>query len=140
MRERDGRVVAVGYAGSADGTGLAYAVPSEGSEAGVLRVPFTYRPMPALQGREVSYAALNAVAAKMLERDARDVVLQVADERIVDDLEQRLNVPPPLALPYVRLRCGLNRLGDARIVLGARARCRDLEARARAEVSLDIAA
>jgi hypothetical protein len=61
----------------------------------------------------------------------------VPDRTLVDDVNNRREVPAPLALAYVRLGCALNQF--ARFDL-AGAPDDDLSARARAEVALNIAA
>lgn len=136
--------VTLGCAAASEEAGIAYArvqIGQIGQREHLLRIPFACRPLPALHGRDVAYAAVEAVAARLLRRGIRRVVFQVAEPELVADLAGRRNVPAPLSVPYVTLRCRLNRFTAAHIVLAQDERgCRDLEARARAEVSLDIAA
>ncbi|MGA8840527.1 MAG: hypothetical protein WB491_08540, partial [Candidatus Aquilonibacter sp.] len=61
----------------------------------------------------------------------------VADGELVADCNEHRNVPPPLVLPYVRLRCALNRFAAYAVCTGGDD---DLEARARAELVLHSAA
>jgi len=133
--------VTLGCAAASETAGIAYARVQIGQREHLLRIPFACRPLPALHGRDVAYAAVEAVAARLLERGIRRVVFGVAEPELVADLAGRRNVPAPLSVPYVTLRCRLNRFTAAHIVLAEDERgCRDLEARARAEVLLDIAA
>ncbi len=133
--------VTLGYAATSEATGVAYARVRIMEREHLLRVHFACRPLPALHGRDIAYAAVEAVAARLLARGIRQAVFEVTEPELVADLDGRRNVPPPLSMPYVTLRCRLNRFTAARIVLAQDERCgRDLEARARAEVSLDIAA
>ena len=56
---------------------------------------------------------------------------------------QRITVPfrpQPLAMPYVLLGCALNRFKSASVRLGDAPACRDLTARARADISINVAA
>jgi hypothetical protein len=123
------------------GAGVAYALlGASGSGAAVVRVSFRCRPLAALRGRDVAYAALRAVAEDVLGRGVTRIVFALDDERLVKDLDERLPVPGALAMPYVSLRCALNRFAEASVVVDGEAAARDLTARARAEVSLDIAA
>jgi len=133
--------VAIGCAADSQATGVAYALVRTGKRQTLMRVPFGCRPLAALHGRDVTYAATHAVAVRLLDRGLRRVQLMTTDQELVGDLDGRRNVPAPLTVPYVMLRCLLNRFGAARVMLADdERRCRDLEARARAEVSLDIAA
>jgi energy-converting hydrogenase Eha subunit G len=88
----------------------------------------------------VAYAALIAVAKDALRRDLRCVELRTADREIALDLEQHRAVPQALMLPYVVLRCALNRFREARVIAVEDEAVRDLTARARAEVFLGVAA
>ena len=71
------------------------------------------------------------------ERGVERVSFGLADDQLVADCNERRNVPPPLVLPYVRLRCALNRYSAFELCAGGD---RDLEARARAELVLHSAA
>ncbi|HEX5274240.1 MAG TPA: hypothetical protein VFW34_03115 [Candidatus Rubrimentiphilum sp.] len=130
----------VGYAADDAGNGVAY-VRMNLREGGprVLRVPFRVQRQPALSGREVGYAALTAVCAAARRRAIDNVRFAIDDRSLIADLRRHEAVPPPLAMPYVRLGCALNQFrkyeiadlppGDA-----------DLSARARSEAALHVAA
>ncbi|MDQ2907976.1 MAG: hypothetical protein M3R44_01335 [Candidatus Eremiobacteraeota bacterium] len=138
---RDTVEVALGFACNSTGTGVAFARLHGDGVDDVARVSFGCRPLPALHERDAAYAALDAVAALVLRRGIRRARFILDEPELVADLAARRNVPQPLAIPYVALRCRLNRLTAAEVVSADAARsCRDLEARARAEASLDIAA
>jgi hypothetical protein len=131
---------AIGFAAGEAGEGTAYALLGASGKEGVVRVPFRCRPLPALRGRDVSYAALTAVAVELRRRGLRGVVFVIEDERLVRDLDGRLPVPAPLAMPYVMLRCELNRFHEALVTASDEPAIRDLSARSRAEVFLRSAA
>ncbi|MGP6157676.1 MAG: hypothetical protein ACLPYS_09275 [Vulcanimicrobiaceae bacterium] len=137
-------LVTVGFAADADGAGVAYAVLHRSAESGgrgsLVRVGFTCRPLPSLRGRDVAYAALDAVAAALLERGIRRVELVLDDERLPLDLAERRSLPGALIVPYVALRCRLNRFGFVQVKAACDGVARDLTAWARAEVSLHVAA
>ena len=136
-------VVTIGFAARIDGRGIAFAALEQAehsAKAAYVRVPFAVKLRPALQGRDVTYAAANAVAEALLERGVRDVVLRVDDARLENDLRERGSLPAPLTVPYVSLRCRLNRFALARIEVAQDSLIRDLEGRARTEATLDIAA
>ena len=135
-------VASLGFAARADGAALAYAKVDGRSGRGpdLLRVPFVCQPLPALQGRDLAYAAVAQVAAELLRRGEHVSAFEIVDERLVADLDERRALPQALAMPYVTLRCRLNRLHGAAVVLSTDGTCRDLAARARAEISLDAAA
>jgi hypothetical protein len=136
--------VTVGFAAGADGAGVAYAALRRSAESGargsLVRVGFTCRPLPSLRGRDVAYAALDAVAAALLERGIRSVEIELDDESVPLDLAERRSLPGALILPYVSLRCRLNRFRHVRVAAARDGVARDLTARARAEVSLHVAA
>jgi hypothetical protein len=98
------------------------------------------RPLPALLGRDVGYAALRAVVAELIHRRIRPVEIRVADATLAEDLACRRDLPAALVVPYVTLRCALNRLPGAAVVPAVERTVHDLTARARAEVSLNVAA
>jgi hypothetical protein len=130
----------IGFATRDDGVGVAYArLRDERNGELVLREPFRCRPLPALRGRNVAYAALAAIVRRVLESDVRRVRFEVADPDLVADLAEHRAVPAPLTMPYVSLRCALNRFTEAAVVV-AGAAARDLTARARAEALLEVAA
>ena len=60
--------VAVGYAADRAGNGIAYAAIATGTDRAAVRVTFSTQPLPALDGRELGYAALNAVATYLRGR------------------------------------------------------------------------
>ncbi len=133
-------VVNVGFAAGNGGDGVAYAAlrGSDGTES-VVRVGFRCRALAALRGRDIAYAALAALADDLLRREVRDVVFRIDDAELPVDLRERRALPAALTVPYVVLRCKLNRFRRAAVVV-ADASSRDLTARAKAEVSLNIAA
>ncbi|MBV8151368.1 MAG: hypothetical protein JOY59_07410 [Candidatus Eremiobacteraeota bacterium] len=128
--------VAIAFAANPRGDGVAY-VTIEGEEA-PLRIGFRIERFPALRGREIGYGALTAAADAVHARGLENVRLRVGDEPIVEDLAERRELPAALTLPYVRLRCALNRFRRAEVVAGRIDE--GLCARARAEVELAIAA
>jgi len=166
----DIRVTAVvGFAASANGNGVAYAALRPARDAqSLVRVGFRLvipttstgapapsgpdapgarhpepvegRPRPALHGRDVAYAALTALATELLRRGIGAVVLQTDNAELVADLTERRAVPAALTVPYVKLRCTLNRFREASITCVEDRATRDLTARARAEVCLNVAA
>jgi hypothetical protein len=141
---REPVLVVLGFAAGIDGRGVAYATLCRSFESSrresSIRLVFTCRPLPALAGRDVAYAALDAIAAALLERDVRDVEIAIDDSLLPIDLAERRSVPSPLIVPYVALRCRLNRFRRVRVTAAKDGLARDLSARARAEVSLHVAA
>lgn len=131
---------AVGYAADPMGRGIAYVALATGTATGVVRVPFTVKPLGALEGRENGYGAILAVATELRKRGYGRVALRLADEVVVDQLSGRRDVPPALGLPYVKARCALNGFASARVVRAEARDVADLEVRARAEVTLHVAA
>jgi hypothetical protein len=143
MRTRNkGRSAAVkiGYAADERGEGVAYALVSDVGGEWTLRSAFRVRRVRGLGGREVAFAALAAVVAALRTRGTRALDIEVGDDTVAAEIEGRRPIPPALAMPYVTLRCALNGLGQARIRSVGGAATADLEARARAEVSLHVAA
>lgn len=134
--------VTVGFATEQRGHGVAYAsiLGADGSEGSLIRVGFRCRPLPALLGRDVGYAALDAIASELLRRGFRAISLRVDDPRLAMDLAERRPLPGALTIPYVKVRCTLNRFREAMVVATADRTTRDLTARARAEASLNVAA
>ena len=130
----------VGYAADDAGNGVAYVrvVFKEGGPR-VLRVAFGVQRQPALSGREVGYAALTAVSSALRRRGIELVRFAIDDRALIAELGKRENVPPPLALPYVRLGCALNQFRRFEIA-ELPASDADLTARARSEVALHVAA
>ena len=141
-RQKGGELVdvVVGFAADKSGVGVAYAALQRNGRERVLRVAFGVRPAAALEGREVGYAALRAVAEALRADYAGPVRFVVADDSLVADLRDRRPLPNALTMPYVALRCALNRFEIASFVRGRSAQIDDLTARANAEASLHIAA
>ncbi len=140
--QRQPITVSLGFAARAEGAGVAYAWGrgnADGTESPV-RVRFRCSPLPALRGRDVAYAALEAVASALLERGVSAACFRLADGSLPIDLAERRTLPAALILPYVRLRCVLNRFGFAAVTRWDDATIRDLTARASAEVFLNVAA
>ncbi|HYZ16572.1 MAG TPA: hypothetical protein VE591_09235, partial [Candidatus Acidoferrum sp.] len=100
--------VAVGYAADATGHGIAYAAIATGTGRGVVRIPFSAVKLAALDGREFGYGAVGAVAAYLRGRGFTRIRLRVADELVVADLTGQRDVPPALAMAYVKTRCTLH--------------------------------
>ena len=130
----------VGYAANSGGDGVAYVALHGSGPVAAERVAFKVRRHPALRGREVGYVALREVALKLLGDDRRSVRFIVDDESLAVDLNERRALPGALAMPYVALRCVLNRFSAAEVVHGPSNETGDLRARALAEVSLRVAA
>jgi hypothetical protein len=130
----------VGYAADDAGNGVAYVRMSlkEGGPR-VLRVAFRVQRQPALSGREAGYAALTAVCAAVRRRCLDLVRFAVDDAALIADLQKPDNVPPPLAMPYVRLGCALNQFRRYEIA-ALPASDADLTARARSEAAMHVAA
>ncbi len=137
-RDRAMKTVTVGFAES-EGRGVAYASVGGGRRESAVRVGFKCRPLATLRGRDVAYAAADAVAVEMHRRGFERVTLRIDDAQLADDLVERRTLPNALVLAYVSLRCKLNRFREARIER-AGDEARDLTARARAEVWLNVAA
>jgi len=131
--------VAVGYAASASGHGIAYAAIATGTGRGVVRVPFTAVPLAALEGREYGYGALAAVASYLRGRGFTRVRLRLAEPVVVDELNGRRPVPPALSMAYVRTRCTLHGFALARVERGEPIETDELCAKARADIGLPAA-
>jgi hypothetical protein len=130
---------ATGFAADAQGNGVAYVRLQLGGTPRVLRVPFTVKRYPALLDREVGYAALTAASAVLRHRGVDRVRFTVADEHLASDLREHRDVPAPLALAYVRLRCALNQFKEYDIAASGAGES-DLTARARSEAAMHVAA
>lgn len=126
--------VAIGYAADARGVGYAYAAIAGGSGRGDVRVPFTCRPLAALEGREIGYAAVAAVAAHLRARGFTRVRLKIANGRVAEELSARAAAHPALAMAYVKTRCLLHGFAVARVERGEPIEIEGLTARARADV------
>ncbi|HTV74905.1 MAG TPA: hypothetical protein VME66_14500 [Candidatus Acidoferrales bacterium] len=129
--------VRLGYAADARGAGIAYARLQARAGERLVRVAFRAQRYPGLDGREIGYAALTAVATMLRERGVDRAMFSLADAELVADHAERRDVPPPLVLPYVRLGCALNRFASHELQVGGEL---DLEARARAELAFTTAA
>jgi hypothetical protein len=132
--------VRIGYAADEGGEGVAYALICGSSGESLMRIAFRVRRLGGLEGREVGYAALTAVVGALRGRGSRALEIEIADDAVVAEIDGLRPIPPALAMPYVTLRCSLNALAQARVRCVDRAKVVDLEARARAEVSLHVAA
>jgi len=131
-------VVTAGFAAD-ERHGICYATVGGGARGTLVRVEFACRPLAVLQGRDVAYYALDALASELLRRRVHRVEIAVDDDRLLEDLTERRPVPNPLIVPYVALRCKLNRFDGASVRHAGGAAC-DLSTRAQAELFLDIAA
>jgi hypothetical protein len=129
--------VQLGYAADRLGAGVAYARLTTRTGERLVRVAFRVQRAPGLEGREVGYAALTAVATMLRERGIERAAYRVPDLELVADCRDHRDVPPPLQLPYVRLGCALNRFAAYDIQAGSDP---DLDARARAEAAFHSAA
>jgi len=132
--------VAVGFAADRSGVGVAYAAFQREGRERLLRIPFRLKRSAALQDREVGYAALRAIADAVRSHEADAVRFVTGDESLVADLDERRPLPAALIMPYVALRCALNRFQHVSVVAGHDSPIDDLSARANAEASLHIAA
>jgi len=132
--------VAVGYAADRAGRGIAYAAIATGSGRAVTKIPFGALPLPALDGRELGYAAVAAVGAHLRGAGFTRVRLRLADELVVDDLNGRRPVPPALAMPYVKTRCILHGFAQARVERAEPIETSDLQSRAHTELAARTAA
>jgi hypothetical protein len=132
--------VSIGFAADSSGHGVAFA--AEGAEAAerVQRVRFRVRGGTAGDPRAAGYAAVTAVARAFRAHYDGGVRFLTADATLVADLEDRRPVPGALTIPYVSLRCALNRFSEAEVSASHAAEVADLTARAVAEVSLRVAA
>lgn len=128
--------VAVGYAADRAGNGIAYASIANGTGRTAARVTFGASPLAALEGRELGYAAVAAVAAYLRGRGFNRVRLRIADPNVVDELSGRRSVPLPLAMAYVKASCALHGFSAARVERGEPIETHDLETRASAEIAL----
>jgi hypothetical protein len=128
--------VAVGYAADHAGNGIAYAAIATGTDRAAVRITFGTQPLPALDGRELGYAALSAVATYLRGRGFSRLRLKIADQTVVDELNGRRSVPLPLAMAYVKARCALHGFSAARVERGEPIETHDLQTRAQAEIAL----
>ncbi len=127
----------LGYAADRLGNGIAYARLTTRAGERLVRVAFRVQRFEGLHGREIGYAALSAVATMLCERGLERAAFFLGDPDLIADCTTHRAVPPPLVLPYVRLRCALNRFAEYALQAGEDL---DLETRARAELLLHTAA
>jgi hypothetical protein len=125
----------IGFSAGPGGRGAAY-IALSGPEH-LLRVPFEVVRRPALGGREVGYAAVTAAVKALLVRNCAPVALTIDDPELVADLTEHREVPKPLVMEYVRLRCALNQFARCAIAGTGGA---ELSARASKEVGTPAAA
>ena len=130
------------FAATPAGGGIAYVAVREADarDETLVRVSFRCPPLPALRGRDIAYAATEAVATYLLAHGFRRVVLALDDTSLARDLAEHAPLPVALTMPYVRLRCALNRFAYVDLRAIDDRSTRDLGARARAEVALAVAA
>ena len=131
--------VAVGFAANEQGEGIAYVQVGDAAKARTLRVPFSVKRYPALLDREVGYAALTVVGTILRRRGLERAHLTIDDACLTRDLHERRDVPAPLTLAYVRLRCALNQFQEYEIA-NSPSSPSDLTARARSDVAMHVAA
>ncbi len=127
----------LGYAADRYGHGVAYARLTTRAGERLVRAAFRIARFPGLDGREVAYGALTAIAAMLSARGIDRVRFLLPDESLIADRREHRPLPPPIELPYVRLGCALNRFAAFDLQAGED---RDLSARAVAEVELHTAA
>jgi hypothetical protein len=139
-RSRPAADVAVGYAADTTGHGIAFAAIATGTSTGIIRLPFSVKRLPALEGREVGYAAVAAIAAHLKGRGFGRARIRLADEKVAADLNGTGDVPKALAMDYVKTRCLLRGLGPVRLETAEPVEIRDLAGRAQAEVAFHVAA
>lgn len=138
-KEQQGSIeVLLGHAADPVGNGVAYARLRSIQGERLVRVPFRVQRFAGLDGREVGYAALNAIASLIRERGVERATFVLNDGQLVADLEEHRDVPPPIVLPYVRLRCTLNRFASHTLRVSTDGD--DLAQRAKAEVAFHQAA
>lgn len=130
---------ATGFAADGNGSGVAYVRLVLAGTPRVLRIPFTVKRYPALLDREVGYAALSAIGSVLRRRGVERVRYIVDDAQLARDLREHRDVPAPLTLAYVRLRCALNQFKEYDIVPSASGES-DLTQRARSEAAMHVAA
>ena len=129
--------VQLGYAADRHGAGVVYARLTSRTGERLVRAAFRSKRFTGLDDREVSYAALAAVASMLHKHKFDRVAFLVPDAALVADRELHREVPPPLVLPYVRLGCELNKLKTCTIGVNSDP---DLTQRAVAEVAINEAA
>lgn len=126
----------LGYAADDRGRGIVYAQLGILGKAHLMRIGFRLRPSYA--AREVAYTALAAVARTLHRRGIRTVRFVIEDEQLVSEVTvAATELPAPMVLPYVRLKCALNQLEAWTLVASPQA---DVTQRARAEIALNSVA
>src|SRR5271166_1135937 len=123
----------IGYAADELGRGIAYTRLTSRTGERLVRVAFRVQRFTGLDGREVGYAAVCAVATLLHDHGLDKVRFLIPDNQLITDITERRDVPPPMVLPYVRLGCALNRLKEYALCPGSDP---DLSQRALAEVTL----
>ncbi|HTU70010.1 MAG TPA: hypothetical protein VMF11_06780 [Candidatus Baltobacteraceae bacterium] len=127
----------LGYAADGLGEGIAYARLTTRAGERLVRVAFRVPRRCGRDDRVIAYAALTAIASMLREHGLERASFALPDAELVADCHDRREVPPPLVIPYVRLRCALNRFAGYELRV---AEDLDLEGRARAELVLHPAA
>ncbi len=127
---------ALGYAADPAGSGVAYLSIATGTGRAVVKVPFATSPLAGLAGRDLGYAAVAAAAGYLRGRGFTRIRLRLEDDQLVDELNGRGTVPPPLAIAYVKIRCALHGFAVARVERAEPIETRDLQTRATADVAL----
>lgn len=135
---REALGVQLGYAAGPDGNGIVYARLQSTAGERLVRAAFRVKRFAGMGEREVGYGALTAIATVLRERGVEKINLMLSDAALIDDLVTHRAVPPPLVIPYVHLRCALNRFTGFSLSSGVEEN--DLAQRARAEVALNTAA
>lgn len=130
--------VQLGYAAGPDGNGIVYARLTSRAGERLVRAAFRVKRFSGIEGREVGYAAMTEIATVLRARGIENIAVAVPDPLLADDLVTHRPVPPPLVLPYVRLRCALNQFSRFSLTPGNEET--DLAQRARAEVAFHTAA
>jgi hypothetical protein len=130
--------VIVGYAADRKGNGISYARLRSSSGDRLLRVRFRVQRFAGVDEREIGYAAMTALASYLRDRGIARVMFSLNDSRLIEDVQLRRDVPPPITLPYIRLGCALNRFESYDLRLSQDGE--DLTQRAAAELTLHHAA
>ena len=129
--------MSVGIAGDPEGSGLAY-LRMDVDGGRVVRVPFSYRPLPDAEGLEIQYAGMAAVCTTIRRMGFQRVRIG-ADAKFLRTLRESKELPRSMSFPYVRLGCALNAFASVELH-EARPRDADLVARANSELAMRIAA
>lgn len=126
MGETEKAIARIGYAADSGGRGIVYARIGR-RKPRVVRTRFHGNGLGAV-----------AAIAPLIRKQVDAIELQLDDEVLVETLTQRRDVPGGMLMAYVRARCALNAFRGCRLTTGKGPN--DLTARARAEVSLRLAA